>query len=248
MPATPQQKSGCLGALLLLFNPSQSGRQVQISPLQIPTRLPYRVRDDFLSTAEHSFLLVLRAAIGDTALVQVKVNLGDVFYVVSRDRAEWQAYRNKIDRKHVDFLLCDPKTMHPVAGIELDDTSHQKEDRQERDEFVDTVFKDAELPLIRFRVRREYSTTEVAAKIAPFLKVQESPSPVQPRQPEPVQAELVPICSKCGIPMVLRTVAQGQYKGRQFYGCENYPRCREMRPVRVQMERPEEVVGPASRN
>jgi len=28
--------------------------------------------------------------------------------------------------------------------------------------------------------------------------------------------------------MVVRTVKQGEHKGKQFYGCQNYPRCREM--------------------
>jgi ssDNA-binding Zn-finger/Zn-ribbon topoisomerase 1 len=31
--------------------------------------------------------------------------------------------------------------------------------------------------------------------------------------------------------MVVRAVAKGQYQGRQFYGCKNYPQCREMKLI-----------------
>lgn len=37
-----------------------------------------------------------------------------------------------------------------------------------------------------------------------------------------------PICSKCGIQMVLRTVRGGN---RQFWGCSNYPTCRSIKSL-----------------
>lgn len=68
---------------------------------------------------------VLRLAVHDRYVISPKVGLDDVFYVAqARDQI---SYWNKINRKHVDFLLCDPMTMRPVAGIELDDASHQRE-------------------------------------------------------------------------------------------------------------------------
>ena len=45
------------------------------------------------------------------------------------------------------------------------------------------------------------------------------------------QVDSSPLCPKCGIPMVLRTASQGNHIGQQFYGCRNYPRCREILPV-----------------
>ena len=32
-------------------------------------------------------------------------------------------YWNKINRKHVDFLICDDETLKPLVGIELDDST-----------------------------------------------------------------------------------------------------------------------------
>jgi restriction system protein len=37
-----------------------------------------------------------------------------------------------------------------------------------------------------------------------------------------------PVCPKCRRPMVLRTAKQGSQKGRSFWGCANYPKCREL--------------------
>jgi len=37
-----------------------------------------------------------------------------------------------------------------------------------------------------------------------------------------------PRCPRCGVPMVLRMARRGDQKGRLFYGCPNYPLCREI--------------------
>src|SRR5574341_615001 len=81
---------------------------------------PYLLRDCFLSSAEHNFYLVLKSTVSDWALICPKVGLDDIFYVKSSDPSEYRTCTNKIDRKHIDFLLCDPKTVQPLLGIELD--------------------------------------------------------------------------------------------------------------------------------
>lgn len=80
-------------------------------------RYPYRLRDDFLTAAEHSFYMVLKQAVEETVVICPKVSLSDVFTAKSSDYGEYRTHTNKIDRKHTDFLLCDPKTMRPLAGI-----------------------------------------------------------------------------------------------------------------------------------
>ena len=99
-------------------------------------QFPFQLREDFLSPAELNFYRVLQTAVSDWAIIFIKVSLGDLFYAQTGDWKKNQGYRNKIDRKHVDFLLCDPQTVKPILGIELDDKSHQREDRKKRDEFV----------------------------------------------------------------------------------------------------------------
>jgi len=218
MTAT-NEKSGCLSVIFPFLKRSQK---------ETSKALPYRLRDDFLSPAEFSFYKVLSSLVSVRLTIQSKVRLADVFFVARPN--ENVAYFNKIAQKHLDFLVCDSVTMKPLFGVELDDASHKRNDRQERDEFVENVCKVAGLPLLRLPVQREYNSREIAAQIAPFVSDKISAS--TPPQPEiNKQVSSIPLCPKCGIPMVLRTVAQGEHKGKQFYGCQNYPRCREMKPV-----------------
>ena len=72
---------------------------------------------------------MLQQAVGERVAMCAKVRLADVFFVAGPN--ENAAARNRIAAKHVDFLLCDPATMRPLAGIELDDASHARPDRQD---------------------------------------------------------------------------------------------------------------------
>jgi predicted RNA-binding Zn-ribbon protein involved in translation (DUF1610 family) len=183
---------------------------------------PYFLRDDFLSPAEHSFYLVLKSVVLELALVCPKVGLSDIFYAKSSDNSKYRTYTNKIDRKHVDFLLCDPKTVRPILGIELDDKSHQRPDRQERDEFVENVFAKAKLPLLRISVKHSYSVAELNSLLQPYLGKKGLPVSLPPTTQN---VSATPNCPKCGSEMVLRTAKSGTNQGEKFWGCSNYPKC-----------------------
>lgn len=40
-----------------------------------------------------------------------------------------------------------------------------------------------------------------------------------------------PRCPKCGQPMLKRMQKKGQYQGREFWGCVDYPQCNGTRPI-----------------
>jgi hypothetical protein len=190
--------------------------------------LPYRLRDDFLSPAELLFYRALTAAVGAQTVVCPKVNLGDIMFVARPN--ENKGARGRISQKHVDFLLCNPATMRPLVGVELDDSSHQRQDRQARDEFVDSVFAAASLPLVHVPARASYAPNEIASLLGPHVVPgSAAPSPPLATASAPViqKESAVPDCPKCGIPMVLRTAGRGDRQREQFYGCANYPKCRE---------------------
>ena len=183
---------------------------------------PYFQRDAFLSPAEHSFFMVLKSVVGDSALISVQVGLVDLFYARSSDASKYRIYTDKIDRKHVDFLLCDPKTVRPIVGIELDDKSHQRSDRQARDEFIENVFRAAKLPLVGIPVKHSYSVTELQALLKPYLAIDK---PALANAPISTQ-DVEPCCPKCGSAMVLKTAKSGANQGEKFWECSNSPQCR----------------------
>lgn len=86
-------------------------------------------------------------------LICPKVRLADLFDVT--DRREFVKYFGKINRKHLDFLICDSK-LKPLYAIELDDKSHEREDRQVSDRFKDALFDQSSLPLIHIPAAMNY--------------------------------------------------------------------------------------------
>jgi very-short-patch-repair endonuclease len=89
---------------------------------------------------------------------------------VKNGTGSYLAFHNKVDRKSVDFVLFDRSTISPVLALELDDASHDREDRQERDAFVDRVLAKAGLPLLHVRVQAAYDPKQLAASIGETLR------------------------------------------------------------------------------
>ena len=107
-------RPGCLTAIQRALGLGAAPQEAEQPPSSVREELPYRVRDDFLSPAERNLYGVLCAAAGEWATVCPKVSLDDLFYAQSGDHGANVRYRNRIARRHVDFLLCDPGSMRPA--------------------------------------------------------------------------------------------------------------------------------------
>lgn len=125
---------------------------------------PYRKKDYLLTAAERSFYEVLRSIAGDDLEVFAKVRLLDLVYL-PKGTENRQSHTNRVMSKHVDFLLCDRRNVSPLLAIELDDSSHERADRAERDTFVDEVFAAAGLPILHIATKRSYAPKELAELI-----------------------------------------------------------------------------------
>lgn len=131
---------------------------------KIEEKLPYKKKKYLLSKAENSFYGVLENAIeGEGLYICPKVRLADIIYVT--DKENRQKHFNKIQSKHIDFLLCDKKFLNPVLAIELDDSSHNKGSRIERDKFVDEALEAAGLPILRVKASYSYSPNYIKEKV-----------------------------------------------------------------------------------
>lgn len=69
--------------------------------------------------------------------VFAKVRLLDLVEPI-RQNPKYKTFLYKIQAKHVDFVICDQKLVAKYI-IEVDDNSHNQDERKERDQFVDTV-------------------------------------------------------------------------------------------------------------
>lgn len=161
MSAEPT-RSGCLAWLLGPFArllPDQPVRSAAASAMP-----EYALVAALLTPAEYSFFRVLsKACRGRGVFVAPKVRLADLLTAPSGPGR--QAAFNRIASKHVDFLVCRADTSAPLAAVELDDSSHARKARRERDAFVDAALSAAGLRLVRIAAAREYSVDGVATSL-----------------------------------------------------------------------------------
>jgi hypothetical protein len=137
--------------------------------------LPYRKAEYLLSKAERSFFEVLLGAIGPDLLVFPKVRMLDLVYL-PKGTENAQSHRNKVQSKHLDFVLCRRDTVSPVLVIELNDRSHNRRDRQERDAFVKHVLDTIGLPYMPVPAKRAYDQRTLAAQVQAKLAGPDEPA------------------------------------------------------------------------
>lgn len=103
-----------------------------------------------LTNREYEFYKKLKPLADKCGLnIYTKVRLADL--VEPKPKGEnplWMECFNKIRSKHIDFALADGDT-NIIVLIELDDRSHERPDRVERDDFVNAVLKNTGYTLLR---------------------------------------------------------------------------------------------------
>lgn len=75
---------------------------------------------------------------------------------------------NKIQSKCIDFVITEPNLKIKLC-IELDDYTHNKNKRVKRDEFINKLFSDLGIKLIRIPVQNFYNLEELKQKIQESL-------------------------------------------------------------------------------
>lgn len=180
--------------------------------------LPYRLRDHFLTTPE----IVLYRALGEMAkgrfVIFAKVALTDIFSIIRPN--ENVHYFNKLFRKHVDFLLCNPQTLKPQIGVELVRPTPPGGTRS-ADQFMEDMFLTAGLPLVQIAPNDHYVMGELVAQFQEAV----AKARQMERRLAGLSRDSVPMCPVCGKMMVLRTHRNGSLAGRLYYGCIDNPSC-----------------------
>lgn len=196
------------------------------------TEFSYERIDTLFSPAERSFLGVLTQAVEEKGVVFGKVRVADVLRPAKGlSRSRWQVAFNRISAKHFDYVVCASDTLEVMFVVELDDKSHTKGKRVDRDHFLDSACSIAQLPLHRFKAAASYNVVDVRNTLFPppvELNPAESIAPASSPSPEidalPVSTE--PLCPKCSSPLVKRIAQKGANKGAEFMACSGFPKCR----------------------
>lgn len=136
--------------------------------------MPYTAAK-LLTRREYAFFKVLQPiAKKYNLMICPKIRLADLVAVPQGTKeAKWFNY---IKAKHVDFTLCD-MDLRVKLIIELDDSTHDRPNRQTRDDFVDRVFQQINVKLLHVRQWGE----DLEPTIVEALNI--TPTGVSPRTP-----------------------------------------------------------------
>lgn len=150
----------CLAILVFLTklppSPIQSQTTSNIDNIienhQINYSYYYRPKRYVITLNELNFYTVLMEVTKELDLILFsQVSLYNI--IETKDNLDYStktSYFNKIASKSIDFVLVDKKDCRIKLCIELDDTSHKKQNRIERDKFINQLFEDLEINLLRY--------------------------------------------------------------------------------------------------
>ncbi len=98
--------------------------------------------------------------------ILAKIRLGDLIKINSDLNQKQQTeYIYKILYKHIDFALCDKETLEPKILIELQDKTHEIEDR-----IISDRFKKTALEKCGYKIIFTYSANNLENKIKELIK------------------------------------------------------------------------------
>ena len=118
-----------------------------------------------MTKPEHELFDVLMSAVGNDYLIFAQVHLPTLLdnKVVGQN---WRGAFRHISEKSVDFVLCDKAYISPKLAIELDDKTHERPERQDRDREVERILKEAGIPLLRLENHGRFNPDELAREIS----------------------------------------------------------------------------------
>jgi len=163
----PEKKGCILGFLASLFGGKEA--------VSLDQAMPYRGRDYLFSKAERSFYEVLVRSLPQGHVLFAKVRLADLLYL-AKGTEKSQSWRNRIQSKHVDFVICEPKYLKPILVVELDDSSHDEPDRQDRDRFVDKALGAGGIAILHVPAKSAYIPAEIAKMVSEKINQKSNPT------------------------------------------------------------------------
>ncbi len=124
----------------------------------------YKHKNFFMTRAEHECYDALVRAVGDRYYVFPQVHLPSI---VDSEVAgqNWKGAFRHISQKSVDFVLCDKAYISPKLAIELDDKTHKRQDRIDRDGEVERILKDAGIASLRIENHGSFDSIKLAQEI-----------------------------------------------------------------------------------
>jgi hypothetical protein len=154
--------------VLFIIGKALTGRQSSERVAKEATVYSYGRKDFLMTKSENDFFIVLKELLQDRYQVVPQVHLTALLDHKIKGQ-NWNAAFRHINGKSVDFVVCDKSYTRPLLAIELDDFSHDADERRTRDAVVEGIFQGANLPLLRFRDYKTMGRDTIASQIESAL-------------------------------------------------------------------------------
>ncbi len=157
---------GALGILLVFLKAKLDGNDGTQEREKDPYQ--YKKKDFFLTRAEHECFDALLKAVDGEYLIFPQVHLPTLLdnKVVGQN---WRGAFKHISEKSVDFVLCDKAYISAKLAIELDDKTHERPERQDRDHEVERILSGAGIPLLRLENHGQFDPAVLSREIKDIL-------------------------------------------------------------------------------
>ena len=128
-------------------------------------RLPYFLKSTVLTNYEKKLYHILAPFCSQNNLILLsKIRMAD--FVQAYQGRSFYHWFNRISSKHVDFLICQTTSFKPLLAVELDDYTHNYKNRQDRDNFVNSVYFSVGLPVLHIT---EINSEKIVSDISKIL-------------------------------------------------------------------------------
>lgn len=109
----------------------------------------YYKKKELMTEYEYIFYKKLKENLKNTNLeIFAQVNLQAIIGIKPYQKGQ-QADRSRINRKYIDYVITQENKI--ICCIELDDYTHEKEDRIKRDDFINELFIETNQKIIRIK-------------------------------------------------------------------------------------------------
>ena len=128
----------------------------------------YKQKKSFITDCERRYLSVIKGIVGDRYIVQPQINLASVIEKnMLVEKYQGELFRN------VDFGIFD-LDYNLMALVEINDVSHQQQERAHRDIMVSEICKRARIPLMIFETKDGIDKKLIAIRLSQYLDLKET--------------------------------------------------------------------------
>ena len=133
------------------------------------SRYRYYAKPYLMTARENEFFKLLNDIFGAKWFVIPQIHLSSLLNHKVKGQ-NWNGAFRHINGKSVDYVLVEKESYKIICAIELDDSTHSRADRIERDNEINRIFHEAKIPLARIGKFENMSRQEIVSVITDAIK------------------------------------------------------------------------------